>query len=406
MNTSSILSDLSKTVNLSGFIVTGTALKNGDFQIFLERRMHVAKCSCCGRYCGTFYDSKLLSYRDLNWGSTQIFLRIRRVRVDCPICGIKSEQLPFAHFGSPMTKRFQTFLACMCRVMTRADVADLYQVSEDTITRYELAFLDKRYQNDEDLDDLRLLRLDEIARRKGHNYLTVLVNAETGRVVEVVEGRKKDDLQPFFARLGNERASKIEAVSLDMSRSYIAAIETWCENALLVFDRFHIVKHLNDALNEVRKSEKRKEGNKHQDKWRHSKRALGKNEENLTEKEAECLDRLLRENERIFTAYNLKVEFQRLWEYPTKRGANIFLTRWLKKARATEEEAFIGFCDMVERHREGIMNYYFYPLTNGPQEGLNNKINVIRRKAYGYANMVSFILKIFQATDRLFPRWG
>ena len=211
----------------------------------------------------------------------------------------------------------------MCRVMTRVDVADLYQVSEDTITRYELAFLDKRYQNDEDLDDLRLLRLDEIARRKGHNYLTVLVNAETGRVVEVVEGRKKDDLQPFFARLGNERASKIEAVSLDMSRSYIAAIETWCENALLVFDRFHIVKHLNDALNEVRKSEKRKEGNKHQDKWRHSKRALGKNEENLTEKEAECLDRLLRENERIFTAYNLKVEFQRLWEYPTKRGANI-----------------------------------------------------------------------------------
>ena len=273
MNTSSILSDLSKTVNLSGFFVTGTALKNGDFQIYLERRMHVAKCSCCGRYCGTFYDSKLLSFRDLNWGSTRVFLRIRRVRVDCPICGIKSEKFPFACFGSPMTKRFQTFLACMCRVMTRADVADLYQVSEDTITRYELAFHDERYQNDEDLDDLRLLRLDEIARRKGHNYLTVLVNAETGRVVEVVEGRKKDDLQPFFARLGDERASKIEAVSLDMSRSYIAAIETWCENALLVFDRFHIVKHLNDALNEVRKSEKRKEGKKHQEKWRHSKRA-------------------------------------------------------------------------------------------------------------------------------------
>lgn len=398
MTAQDILTDLTNTVKFSGFFVTKTAREGGDFQLFLARRNHVAHCSCCGRFCGIFYDSKMRSIRDLNWGETRVYLRVNCVRVDCPTCGVKAEKLPFAPVGSAMTHRFQRFLGEMCRSMTRADVAFLYGVSEDTVTRCEMDLLKGLKEDPNRFAEVTKLRIDEIARRKGHNYLTIFVNAQTGQVLDVLEGRSMEDIGPFFEHLGKEGCARIEAVCIDMSRSYIAALERWCPQAKIVFDRFHVVKHLNEALNNIRKSFQRQAPKDEKEEWRHSRRALGKNEENLTEKETECLGWLKANCPELFTVYQLKVEFQQLWEYPTQRGANIFLTRWLQKAYATDYEEFIEFCQMVENHRAGIMNYYKYPLTNGPQEGLNNKLNVIRRRAYGYRNMYSFSLKIFQAT--------
>ncbi len=284
------------------------------------------------------------------------------------------------------------------QMMTRSDVARLYGLSEDTIGRLEWLALQEFQPTRSSLGNLRLLSIDELAKRKGHNYVSIILNAETGRVVWVADGRKKEDLRPFFEALGAFRRSKIEAVSMDMSRSYIPAFEQWCPKARIVFDRFHIVKHFHQALHDIRKSEFLKSPRSEKENWRHSRQALGKNKWSLSEKERECLLWMLREKPVIATAYKLKPRFSRIWEVPTLRGAKIALTRWIQRANKIENESMRRFCRMLERHRKGILNYHLYPLTNGPQEGFNNKLNVLRRRAYGFRNVEWFSLKIIQAS--------
>ena len=397
MTSNSLYHELTKTVNLSGFFVTNFEAYEDRVRFYLERRNHVARCSKCGLYCGDFHDSKERVLRDHDWGERSVYLVVRRVRVRCPDCKVRVEKLPFASISGTLTSRFEESLVQQARVMTRADVAQLYKLSEDTIGRLEWKALQSFLPTARSLQGLRLLRVDEIAKRKGHNYVTVIINAETGRVVWVADGRKADDLQPFFEALGSRR-SLVEAVCLDMSRSYISAFQQGCLRAKLVFDRFHVVKHLNETLEKIRKSEKVQAPASEEALWRHTRYLLGKTKSSLTPKQQERLRSLLQKNATIATVYNLSTGFSKIWEVPTLRGAKISLTRWLQRANKIEHEAMESFCKLVENHREGILNYQLYPLTNGPQEGFNNKLNVLRRRAYGYRNVDWFSLKIFQAS--------
>lgn len=400
MTTESIYHELTNAVNIPGFLTTKMESYPDRIRIYLERRTHVARCSRCGRFCGNFYDSKERVLRDYDWGETPVYLVVQRVRVKCPTCKIRVEKLTFADLRSPFTTRFQDYLVERASVMTRSDIAFFYDLSEDTIGRWEWMALQMFQPTRNKLRGLKQLRVDEIAKRKGHNYVTVISDAETNRVVWVGDGRKKDDLLPFFRMLGVRGCLAIEAVCMDMSRSYIPAFENGCKNARIVFDRFHIVKHLNDALNKLRKSEKLKLTDEEKSLWRHSQRALGKNKENLTPKQRECLEWLLTKSPAIATAYYLKSQFSNIWKVRTLRGAKSSLTRWLQRAKKISHEGFEDFCKMVERHRRGILNYHYYPLTNGPQEGLNNKFNVIRRRAYGFARVDRYSLKILQASAK------
>lgn len=403
-----ILHELTQSVNFPGFFITDLRFQDGALALTLQRRYHSARCSQCGRYQGKFYDSQWRTIRDLNWAGTEVLIHIKRVRVDCHSCGIKVENLPFAEPYAKTTRRFARCLGELCRYMTRSDVAFIYGLSEDTIGNYEWMVLSElKKERKKEFSELRQLRFDEIAIRKGHNYVTVFANHETGSVLGVVEGRKVDDLQPFFGSLGPKVCEQIEAVCIDMSKSYIAAVKRWCCNAKLVFDRFHVVKHMNDALNKVRLREKRKLDKEEQKKWRHSKYALGKNPENLTENQREALAYLLENFPMIAAVYKYKEALRQLWEKPTKKGAKIALTRWLNQAERLEQPALTEFCELIKRHRDEVLNYYDFPLTNGPQEGLNNKIGVVRRRAYGYRNIDWYSLKIFQTTaPKQSPFWA
>ncbi|MCP4194365.1 MAG: ISL3 family transposase [Planctomycetaceae bacterium] len=393
-----IYHELTKAVNIPGYFVTGCEANENRIRFYLERRNHVARCSGCGQFCGRFYDSKERVLRDFDCFNIPSYLIVQRVRVQCPRCGVRVEKLPFAQVRGALTTRFQEFLVMNAQMMTRSDVARLYGLSEDTIGRLEWQALQEFQPTRSSLKNLRLLRIDELAKRKGHNYVSIIVNAETGRVVWVADGRRKEDLRPFFEALGARRRLKVEAVCMDMSRSYIPAFEQWCPRARLVFDRFHIVKHFNEALNDLRKSEILKSPDSEKKKWRHSKRALGKNKCNLNDLQRECLLWMLREKPVIARAYQLKPRFSNIWEVATLRGAKIALTRWIQRANKIEHESMRKFCRMLERHRKGILNYHLYPLTNGPQEGFNNKLNVLRRRAYGFRNVEWFSLKIIQAS--------
>ena len=275
MTTESIYHELTNAVNIPGFFVTQMETFEDRIRLYLERRSHVARCSGCGRYCGLFYDSKERVLRDYDWGKKTVYLVVRRVRVKCSACRIRVEKLTFADLRSPFTARFQDDLVERATVMTRSDVASFYDISQDTIGRWEWMALQLFQPSRQKLRGLKQLRVDEIAKRKGHNYVTVITNAQTNQVVWVGDGRKKDDLAPFFRMLGKRGCLAVEAVCMDMSRSYIPAFTQGCKNAKIVFDRFHIVKHLNDALNKFRKSEKLKLTDEEQNLWRYSKRPLG-----------------------------------------------------------------------------------------------------------------------------------
>lgn len=399
MTSTQSIHDLTQSVNLPGFFVVDTRYQSGEFYLYLQRRSHCAKCGKCGKFCGTFYDSSSRTIRDLDWGHNLVFLVIQRVRVQCPRCGIRAESLPFAPLGTRHTKRFSNAAARMCRSMTRRDAAQLFSLSEDTVGRYELTYVQHQQKiAKRERRTVRLLQFDEIAKRKGHNYVTVFQDCESRQVLDVVDGRKKEDVKRFFEAMTKEKCEGIEAVCIDMSTSYISAAKEYCPNAMLVFDRFHIVKHLNEALCKLAKSEKLKQPPEQQKHWERLSRIMGKNPENLTPKQRVQRDLVLSQSALLSTAYRLKEQFRGLWDKRTLRGAKISLTRWVSSARALGETPFLDFVAMVERHRREILNYYHFPLTNGPQEGLNNKLNVLRRRAYGFANVENYKLKIFQST--------
>lgn len=249
MSPKSIYHELTNAVNIPGFFVTQMETYPDRIRIYLQRLSHCARCSGCGRFCGMFYDSKERVLRDYDWGEKPVYLVVQRVRVNCPTCKIRVEKLNVADLRSPFTTRFQEHLVQRATMMTRSDVANVYGLSEDTIGRWEWMALQLFRPTRSKLRGVTQLRVDEIAKRKGHNYVTVITNAETNQVLWVGDGRKEDDLLPFFRLLGKKWCLAVKAVCMDMSRSYIPAFEKGCPSAKIVFDRFHIVKHLNDALN-------------------------------------------------------------------------------------------------------------------------------------------------------------
>jgi len=399
MTSSSMYHELTKAVNIPGFFVTKFESYPDRIRLYIQRRSHVARCSRCGRYSGEFYDSKQRVLRDFNWVDKPCFLALSRVRLFCRYCWrVRVEKLPFASKRGTFTTRFENSIVELARYMTRADVALHFGVSEDTVGRLEWRALQNFKPTRSTLKGLKQLRCDEIAKRKGHNYVTVITDALTGRVVWVADGRRQQDLDGFFKALGPRGCLEIEAVCIDMSRSYIPAFEKGCPNAKIVFDRFHIVKHFHEAMNAIRKSDILKSPESEKTKWRYSRHALGKDRADLTEKQSETLAWMLKEKPMIAMVYQLKSRLSKIWEVPTLRGAKISLTRWIQRANKIESPAMKAFCKMLERHRRGILNYHLYQLTNGPQEGFNNKLNVLRRRAYGFRNVDWYSLKIFQAS--------
>jgi len=399
MTSNPMYHELTKAVNIPGFFVTKFESYPDRIRLYIQRRSHVARCSRCGRYSGEFYDSKNRVLRDHDWANKPCYLVVPRVRVYCRYCwAVRVEKLPFASISGTFTTRFIDSLVEQARYTTRADVAFYYGISEDTVGRLEWQALQKLKPNQSRLKGLKQLRCDEIAKRKGHNYVTVIVDALTSRVVWVADGRRQQDLNGFFKALGARGCREIEAVCIDMSRSYIPAFKKGCPNAKIVFDRFHVVKHFHETMNAIRKSDILKSPESEKAKWRYSRHALGKNRVDLTTKQKETLDWMLKEKPMIAMVYQLKSRFSRIWDVPTLRGAKISLTRWIQRANQIQHPAIKAFCKTLERHRAGILNYHLFPLTNGPQEGFNNKLNVVRRRAYGYRNVEWYSLKIFQAS--------
>ena len=354
-------------------------------------------CYRCGM-AGTIQQHEVRSIRDLNFASARMHLRCSYRKIYCSQCGqVVVEDLGFFEPYQRVTKRLARAIGELCKVMTVSDVARHYGLDWKTVKNIDEAFLEERY-GQTDYDGLRILAVDEIAIKKGHRYMTVVIDYLTGRVVWMSKDRKKETLDAFFAGMSDEQKQQLEAIAMDMWQPYIASVQEAVRHVKIVFDLFHVVAGFNKVIDKVRISEKAKAAEEHKDVFLGAKYLLLKR--NVRKKKhRQHLKHLLELNEMLSKVMVLRDALPRIWRYRHPWYAARALDDWCGLARAVGHPAVTAFAGMLERHRQGIMNHCKYPIHTSKLEGVNNKIKVIKRDAYGYHDERYFSLKVKQAFD-------
>jgi transposase len=308
---------------------------------------------------------------------------------------VRQVAIDFAEPRVTYTKSFERYVLELSRGMTIQDVANHLGVSWDVVKDIQKRDLKQRFSRPR-LKDLRQIAIDEISIGKGHCYLTIVLDLESGAVVHVGHGKGGDALLEFWKALRRGRA-KIEAVATDMSPAYIDAVTTHLPGAKLVFDRFHVMKLFNEKLSELRRDMYHEIQDIMQKKAIKGVRwLLLKRPENLdpSRDEQKRLAEALRLNQPLATAYYLKEELCEFWEQDDHYEAESFLLDWIRRAEASGIRMLIQFAKTLRFHAFGLLTYYDYPISTGPLEGTNNKIKTMKRQAYGFRDQEFFILKI------------
>jgi transposase len=340
------------------------------------------------------------NFRALPIGKQPTFITFKVPRVLCFECGkVRQVKIAFADAKKHYTRAFERYALDLSRLMTIQDVADHLVIGWDTIKEIQAKDLRRRFGKPK-LHKLKQIAIDEINVGKGHRYLTIVLDLLSGAVVFVGDGKGVAALTPFWKRLRRAHA-KIEAVATDMSAAYIRAVRDNIRHAVHVFDHFHVIKLFNDKLSDFRRQLFHELTAQGQKLLKGIRWLLLKNPENLdpTKKERQRLQRALRLNEPLAIAYYLKEDLRQIWMQENKFMANHFLEDWLARARVSGIRMLEQFADTLEEHQEGILNYYDYPISTGPLEGTNTKIQLMKRQAYGYRDNEFFKLKILGAHE-------
>jgi transposase len=354
------------------------------------------RCPSCGSAEVWAQGGVERTFRAVPIGGKPVLLQLKVPRVLCFGCGtVRQIRLGFADPKKHYTRAFERYVLDLSRHMTIQDVAAHLQVSWDTVKDIQARSLQQRFGKPK-LRKLRQIAIDEIAIGKGHRYVTVVLDLLSGAVVFVGDGKGVDALDPFWPRLRRARA-KVKAVATDLGRAYIRAVRDHLPRAVHVFDHFHVVKLFNDKLSALRR-ELYHELSSVQDRQllKGTRWLLLKNPENLDDErdERRRLEEALRLNQPLATAYYLKEDLRQLWSQADKRTARRVLRDWVARARASGIRLLEQFADTLEEHQRGILAYYDYPISTGPLEGTNTKIQLMKRQAYGFRDLAFFKLKI------------
>jgi transposase len=280
-------------------------------------------------------------------------------------------------------------------MMTIQDVAQHLGVGWDLVKEIVKDDLARRFSKPK-LRDVRQIAIDEISIGKGHRYLTIVLDLESGAVIHVGRGKGGEALLDFWKRLRASRA-EIEAVATDMSPAYIEAVTEHLPEATLVFDRFHVMKLFNDKLSDLRHELYRTAKDALQKEvLKGSRWLLLKRPEHRDDRrnERQRLEEALRLNEPLAIAYYLKEDLAEFWEQEDWDQAQAFLEDWVACAEASRIRMLVQFCKTLRLHTIGLLNYYHYAISTGPLEGTNNKIKTMKRQAYGFRDQEFLRLKI------------
>lgn len=372
--------------NLGGRLVFTIRTKRGNL-----------RCPCCGSAEVIGKGTVTREWRTVPLGNKPTFVRMAIPRVLCRKCSIV-RQIPVAFADEKVryTRAFARYALELSRHMTIQDVAVQLGVGWDLIKEIQKQYLQQHFSRPK-LKLLKRLAIDEISIGKGHRYLTIVLDLDSGAVVFQGDGKGAEALDPFWKRLRCSGA-KVQAVAIDMSAAYWLAVRENLPEAVVVFDHFHIVKLINHELSELRRELHHEATSKlHQKVLKGTRWLLLTNPENLDKKkkEPQRLKAALKLNESLAKAYYLKEQLRQIWDEPDKRCAAAALDEWILMAEYSGVARLQKLARTIQSHRQGILAWFDHPITTAQLEGTNNKIKTMKRQAYGFRDLQFLKLKIF-----------
>ena len=351
------------------------------------------ECSGCGRKFTDFCDVTERAVRDLPWGEFQTTVFVELYRVRCPDCGVKREKAPPLPSKAPFSKRFEDAVGLACEGASARQVARQFGLPASTVRSIDLRYLE-RWDASRRKPPLRQMGVDEIHLGKKQKFLTVVSNLETAEPLWFGQDRKKATLDEFFRiELSARRRRTIEAACVDMWEPYRLSIEQWAPHCRIVYDKFHVLQHANNAVDEVRRAEFFRKSPELRGLIKGKRWLLLSRWINLDTGKKRQLNKLFALNRRVMKAYLLKESLERLWSYRYEGAMLRYLQSWIDQLRWQRLKPFEKLAHMLLDHLDGILNYCRTKVPLGVVEAVNGNIKTLLRRGRGYKNLRYLLLK-------------
>jgi transposase len=394
---------LRKQLGLKAHTVTKVEETEGYMIVHIDRLGgRLLRCGVCRQRCRKVHSvRKAREWRDLSMRKLPLKLRYRPRRVLCPRCGLRVEDFPWAEPWARVTTALSNAVAILAREMSWQGTSRHYGLnwkSVATIVKRAVAHGLRHRKR----PPVHIIGIDEVSRRKGQVYLTVVYDLRRRVLLWVGEDRTEEAVKKFFTEeMGRRRCHTLQVVCMDMWAPYAKLVREHAVNARILFDRFHIVKHLNEAVGGVRRELWRQLTSKEKVTVKGTRWLLLKNPWNLNQDQNERLSTLVRWNTPLVRAWYLKESFQLFWDYKQPWRAGQHLRKWMNSAVRSKLEPFKKFAKMLRSHLDGILPWTEIRLSNGAVEGMNNKIKSISHRSFGFRTAENFIAAIYHCCARL-----
>lgn len=373
----------------------------GRLRIWIERRgMRGYACSGCGRRTWRVRDAKERTWDDLPWAEHPVTLVYRQRRLRCRTCGIRTERVGFADDHARITRRLRQVIGLDCQSMPTSHAAARHAISWGKARRAERAFLEQ-WERARPQRRPRHLGADEVQRGKGQRFWTVLTDLVRGEVIGLAHDRTEAALTTLLIeQLDARQRAAVEAVCMDMHRPYRNAVGAVLPRAEVVFDKFHVLQHAAAALDEVRRQEFFRAGDVMRAVGRGKRWLLLRRWATVRGSKRTELQELFAANRRLFKAYVLREQLDRLWTYKTRPGVLNFLFGWMKALRWQRLPEMERLGDFLLAHIDGIAAYCDHVVRFGVVESVNATIKGVIRRARGMRDEPFLVLKLKWATAR------
>jgi len=354
-------------------------------------------CPKCGKADCPVHDTVKKSWRHLNFFQHEAFLHARVARIDCSDCGVRLVNVPWARPGSGFTLLFEAFVMALVKDMPVAAAARLVGEYDTRLWRVVQHYVETAVARI-DLSDLRRVAIDETAAKRGQDYISLFVDMDARKVVFVTEGNDAETVARFADHVDdhNSDASRIKEVCSDMSGAYIKGITENLTEAEITFDKFHAVKLVNDAVDQVRRAE-----SKDRPQLKYSRYLWLMNESRLSVEQSLSLEALCRMNLKTARAYRIRLAFQDIYNCPSRDWGELVLNRWYSWAIRSRLEPIKKVARTIKRHRDGILRWFDSKIANGLIEAINSLVQAAKAKARGYRSLRNLMAIVYLIAGKI-----
>jgi transposase len=377
----------------------------GEIRFHAEMARKLAVCPHCKSRDTTYQGRKIRPLRLPPIGLRQVWLYLIVHRLLCHNCGALAwPQLPFAGPRFSFTSSFERMVLEILRFATIAACAHFLWTGWDLVKDIHVRALERKYRHIP-LKKVRYIAIDEFSVRKGHVYMTIVIDLASGRILHVADGKGGDGIVNFLQTL-RRHAPNLKAVAMDISDAYIAAVKKHLPRAAIVLDHYHLAALVNRAIDEFRRAFQNECGDLGHETIKGARFLLLAHYEDLKPEKKKRLDRLLEINKPLMTMHAMKEQLRRFWELDSRIDGERFLKNWCEDAMNSTIKQLQRVGATLASYRSLILTYFDHPISSGKIEGINNKIKTLKRQAYGFRDMAYFKLRLFHLHEQTYSLTG